>query len=167
MKRAFASIGILVGFIFLLFSSCSTSSFEGEYSLDGRGKPIVTILDNGTAELMINGYGVVDYEKKGSRLEIDQTDVLKNFVHPITSGDFTLTENEDLLLSLYENEELHTELEYIRIPGSNGESGEESVLWLTLKSLFLGFIIFIIMATGVFLFMRWLVNKGNYDDSKY
>ncbi len=116
---------------------------------------------------MINGYGVVDYEKKGSRLEIDQTDVLKNFVHPITSGDFTLTENEDLLLSLYENEELHTELEYIRIPGSNGESGEESVLWLTLKSLFLGFIIFIIMATGVFLFMRWLVNKGNYDDSKY
>lgn len=167
MKRTFASIGILIGFIFLFFSSCGTSSFEGEYSYDGRGEPVVTILDNGTAEFMIDGYGVVGYEKKGSRLEIDQTDVLKNFVHPITTGDFTLTEDENLLLSLYENEELHTELEYIRIPGSNGESGEESALWLTLKNLFLGVIIFIIMASGIFLFMRWLMNKGKYDNSRY
>ena len=133
-----------VALILILFTNCAQTSFEGEYSYDGRGPSAITILDNDTAELMFNGYAVVEYEKKGKHLEVLEKDIFRTFKDPITNVRFELTKDNDLRYILYAEGKVYDQTELKRIPGSDGKSGEVSFWELTIQGVLWGFLIFAI-----------------------
>ncbi|PHE41919.1 hypothetical protein COF52_31825, partial [Bacillus pseudomycoides] len=90
-------------------------------------------------------------------------DVYRVYREGVTEVYFEPQKDDKLLYNVVQNGEKITIGEYKKIEGSNGDSGEPSVFWLTIKSMFYGLVIFgVIMAMWIFIFSY--IRKKN-DDS--
>ncbi|UDV85132.1 hypothetical protein [Bacillus cereus] len=153
MKRVYIFFICLSIFIVILFSF-NKSNVYGEYSVDGKPRYNIKIMDNDKVKLIIDNQIVtVNYKEKGDRLELAQDDVYRVYREGVTEVYFEPQKNDKLLYSVVQNGEKITIGEYKRIEGSNGDSGEPSVFWITVKFMFYGLIIFgVIMLMWVLIF---------------
>ncbi|MFC3041597.1 hypothetical protein ACFOGI_15225 [Virgibacillus xinjiangensis] len=140
MKRIY----IFAIFIMLLvISACGKPEFYGEYSTDGEPRYDIKIMDNNTATINIEDMFTVEYERDGDSLEVVQDDVYYYYKDWVTEVYFELTDGDTLLYKVSDGEVEQEIGEFTRIKGSDGDSGEPSMLWMTVKNLFFGLLIFI------------------------
>ncbi|MCU5584339.1 hypothetical protein OCF65_28665 [Bacillus toyonensis] len=153
MKREYIFLGCIFIVIVMFFMFNKTDVY-GEYSTDGKPRYNIKIMDNDKAKLIIDNQIVtVNYEEQNDRLELVQDDVYRVYREGVTEVYFEPQKDDKLLYNVVQNGEKITIGEYKKIEGSNGDSGEPSVFWLTIKSMFYGLVIFgVIMAMWIFIF---------------
>jgi hypothetical protein len=144
MKKLY--ILIYVGVLLIVLAGCGKSDFYGEYSIDGKPRYNIKIMNDDTANVVIDGQVMnVGYKKNGDRLEVNEDDVYNLYADGITNVFFKLKDSNTLSYYVVENGHTIKIGEYKRIPGSDGDSGHPSVFWMTLKYMFYGVIIYLIM----------------------
>ncbi|OKO50781.1 hypothetical protein ABH17_027835 (plasmid) [Bacillus toyonensis] len=165
MNKKYVSIGLLAAIVVMFFWN-NKSDYYGEYSTDGQPRYSIKIMDNNQAKLNIsNQIYTVNYKEKNKRLEVIQDDVYRIYNEGITEVYFEPQKDDMLLYSVVQNGEKTTIGTYKKIEGSTGKSDEPSVLWLTIKNIFYGFIIFGVMMTIIWFIFSYIQNKNN--NSRY
>ncbi|PGM57296.1 hypothetical protein CN947_23410 [Bacillus cereus] len=160
MNKKYISIGLLAAIIVMFFWN-NKSDYYGEYSTDGQPRYSIKIMDNDQAKLNINNQlYTVNYKEKHGRLEVAQDDVYRIYNEGITEVYFNPQKNDTLLYSVVQGGK-ETEIgEYKKIEGSNGDSGQPSVFWLTVKNIFYGFIIFGVMMAIIWSVFSYIQKKN-------
>ncbi|MEC3249105.1 hypothetical protein P9159_21050 [Bacillus cereus] len=152
MNKKYISFGLLAALIIMFFWN-NKSDYYGEYSVDGQPRYSIKIMDNDQAKLNINNQVyTVNYKEKHGRLEMAQDDVYHIYNEGITEVYFEPKKDNTLSYSVVQSGKEMELATYKKIEGSNGDSGEPSVFWLTVKNIFYGFIIF-----GVMMAIIWSV----------
>ncbi|PFL58919.1 hypothetical protein COJ27_26090 [Bacillus cereus] len=161
MDKKYITIGLIAAIIIMIFWN-NKSDYYGEYSDDGQPRYSIKIMDNAKAKLNINNQlYTVNYKEKKNRLEVSQDDVYRIYREGITEVYFEPQKDDTLLYTVVQNGEKTTIGEYKKIEGSNGDSDEPSVLWLTIKNIFYGLIIFGIIMTVMWFIFSYIQNKNN------
>ncbi|MDM5193631.1 hypothetical protein QUF93_13860 [Bacillus hominis] len=150
MNKNYISFGLIAAIVFMFFWN-NKSDYYGEYSMNGQPRYDIKIMDNDTATFNFdNQFVTVNYKEKNDRLEIIQDDVYRIYNEGITNVYLEPQKDDTLLYSVVQFGEKNTIGKYKKIDGSNGDSGQPSVFWLTVKNIFYGFIIF-----GVIMTILW------------
>lgn len=132
-------------FMLIILDGCGKSNFYGEYSNDGEPRYNIKIMDNDTATVNFDQMFTVDYKQNGDRLEVVQDDVYYFYVDGVTRVFFELKDDDTLSYNILLNDKITEVGEFTRIEGSDRDSGEPSVFWMTVKSMFYGILIFMVM----------------------
>lgn len=161
MDKKYITIGLIAAIIIMIFWN-NKLDYYGEYSADGQPRYSIKIMDNDQAKLNIsNQIYTVHYKEKNKRLEVIQDDVYRIYNEGITEVYFEPQKDDMLLYSVVQNGVKTTLGTYKKIEGSNGKSDEPSVLWLTIKNIFYGFIIFGVIMTILWFGFSYL-QRNNY-----
>ncbi|WP_166695560.1 hypothetical protein [Bacillus cereus] len=161
MDKKYITIGLIAAIIIMIFWN-NKWDYYGEYSADGQPRYSIKIMDNDQAKINIsNQIYTVHYKEKNKRLEVIQDDVYRIYNEGITEVYFEPQKNDMLLYSVVQNGEKTTLGTYKKIEGSNGKSDEPSVLWLTIKNIFYGFIIFGVIMTILWFGFSYLQRNNN------
>ncbi|PFX61610.1 hypothetical protein COL36_10395 [Bacillus wiedmannii] len=150
MNKKYISIGVVAALIVMFFWNNRTD-YYGEYSADGQPRYSIKLMDNDQAKLNINDQiYTVNYKEKHGRLEVAQDDVYHIYNQGVTEVYFEPKKDNTLKYTVVMSGKETDLATYKKIEGSNGDSGQPNVFWMTVKNMFYGLLI-----CGVMMVIIW------------